>query len=81
MDRDLVLRARGGDHVAFSELARRTIGPLTTVARVILHDEYLAQDAVQDALVDAITIGHVSTEQIDDTIANMEQVLGLPPAE
>lgn len=53
MDRDLVLRARGGDHVAFSELARRMIGPLTTVARVILHDEYLAQDAVQDALVDA----------------------------
>jgi RNA polymerase sigma-70 factor (ECF subfamily) len=53
VDRDLVLRARGGDHAAFSEIARRTIGRLTTVARVILHDEYLAQDAVQDAFVDA----------------------------
>jgi RNA polymerase sigma-70 factor (ECF subfamily) len=53
MDRDLVLRARAGDHAAFSELARRVIGRLTTVARVILRDEYLAQDAVQDALVDA----------------------------
>jgi RNA polymerase sigma-70 factor (ECF subfamily) len=53
MDRDLVLRARAGDHAAFSELAGRAIGRLTTVARVILRDEYLAQDAVQDALVDA----------------------------
>ncbi|HVZ36267.1 MAG TPA: aldo/keto reductase, partial [Polyangiaceae bacterium] len=35
----------------------------------------------QGPLVDAITIGHVSTEQIDDTLANMEQVLGLPPAQ
>src|ERR1700741_140953 len=53
MDRDLVLRARAGDHAAFSELAQRTIGRLTTVARAILRDEYLAQAAVQDALVDA----------------------------
>ena len=53
MDRDLVLRARDGDHAAFSEIAGRVIGRLTTVARVILRDEYQAQDAVQDALVDA----------------------------
>lgn len=53
MDRDIVSRARQGDHAAFSELARGSIGHLTAVARLILHDEYLAQDAVQDALVDA----------------------------
>lgn len=53
MDLELVLRARAGDHAAFSEIAARVIGRLTTVARAILRDEYLAQDAVQDALVDA----------------------------
>lgn len=53
MDRRLVVRAQEGDHDAFSELAASSIGRLTAVARLILHDEYRAQDAVQDALVDA----------------------------
>lgn len=53
MDRELAIRARSGDHEAFAELAARTIGRLTAVARLILRDEDRAQDAVQDALVDA----------------------------
>jgi RNA polymerase sigma-70 factor, ECF subfamily len=53
MDVDLVVRARAGDHDAFAELARGSIGRLTAAARLILHDEYRAQDAVQDCLVDA----------------------------
>jgi RNA polymerase sigma-70 factor, ECF subfamily len=53
MDRRLVVRAQEGDHDAFSQIAASSIGRLTAVARLILHDEYRAQDAVQDALVDA----------------------------
>jgi RNA polymerase sigma-70 factor (ECF subfamily) len=53
MDRELAIRARSGDHEAFAELAARSIGRLTAVARLILRDEDRAQDAVQDALVDA----------------------------
>jgi RNA polymerase sigma-70 factor (ECF subfamily) len=51
--RDLVVRARGGDREAFSELAARSIGRLTAVARMILRDEYAAQDAVQEAFIEA----------------------------
>ena len=43
----------GGDRDAFSELAARSIGRLTAVARMILRDEYAAQDAVQDAFIEA----------------------------
>ena len=50
---DLVLRARAGDHDAFSELCALKIGHLTAIARLILRDEYLAREAVQDALIDA----------------------------
>jgi RNA polymerase sigma factor (sigma-70 family) len=50
---DLVVRARDGDHDAFSELAARSIGRLTAAARMILRDEYGAQDAVQDTLFEA----------------------------
>ena len=51
--RDLVIRARGGDQDAFSQLAAQSIGRLTAVARMILRDEYAAQDAVQDAFIEA----------------------------
>lgn len=50
---ELVVRARGGDRDAFSELAARSIGRLTAVARMILRDEYAAQDAVQEAFIQA----------------------------
>ena len=51
--RELVVRAREGDRDAFSELAARSIGRLTAIARMILRDEYAAQDAVQDACIEA----------------------------
>ena len=53
MDRDLVIRAREGDHDAFAQLAARSIGRLNALARLILTDYSRAEDAVQDALVDA----------------------------
>ncbi len=51
--RDLVVRARGGDRDAFSELVAQSLGRLTAVARMILRDEYAAQDAVQEAFIEA----------------------------
>jgi len=53
MDRDLVVRARAGDRDAFSQLAAASIGRLNAVARLIVRDDGRAEDAVQDALVDA----------------------------
>ena len=53
MDRDLVVRARDGDHDAFARLAAGSIGRLNAIARLILTDHSRAEDAVQDALVDA----------------------------
>jgi DNA-directed RNA polymerase specialized sigma24 family protein len=53
MQRDLVERAMAGDHDAFSELARVSIGRLYVVARLILRDDSRAEDATQDALVAA----------------------------
>ena len=50
---DLVIRARGGDRDAFSQLAARSIGRLTAVARMILRDEFAAQDAVQETFIEA----------------------------
>jgi RNA polymerase sigma-70 factor, ECF subfamily len=53
MRRDLVERAMAGDHDAFSELARVSIGRLYAVARLILRDPQRAEDATQEALVAA----------------------------
>jgi RNA polymerase sigma-70 factor (ECF subfamily) len=53
MDRDLVVRAREGDHDAFAELAGAAISRLDAAAWLILRDAELAKDAVQDALVRA----------------------------
>lgn len=51
--RDLVIRARAGDRDAFSQLAALSLGRLTSVARMILRDQYAAQDAVQDTFMEA----------------------------
>lgn len=51
--RDLVIRARGGDHDAFATLVGAAIARLDAAARLILRDGELALDAVQDALVRA----------------------------
>jgi RNA polymerase sigma-70 factor (ECF subfamily) len=53
MQRDLVERAIAGDHGAFSELARASVGRLFVVARLILRDDGRAEDATQEALVAA----------------------------
>jgi RNA polymerase sigma-70 factor, ECF subfamily len=51
--RDLVIRAKGGDHDAFTTLAGAAIARLDAAARLILRDGELARDAVQDTLVRA----------------------------
>jgi RNA polymerase sigma factor (sigma-70 family) len=53
MQRELVERARRGDHDAFGVLATAAIARLDSVARLILHEPEQAQDAVQEALVRA----------------------------
>jgi RNA polymerase sigma-70 factor (ECF subfamily) len=53
MRRDQVERAMAGDHDAFAELARASIGRLFSTARLILRDDGRAEDATQDALVAA----------------------------
>lgn len=53
MQRDLVVRAQGGDHDAFARLVAGSIGRLNATARLILNDHGRAEDAVQDALIDA----------------------------
>ena len=51
--RDLVERARGGDHDAFTALVDLTVARLDSAARLILRDPELARDAVQEALIHA----------------------------
>jgi RNA polymerase sigma-70 factor (ECF subfamily) len=53
MRRDLVEAARRGDHEAFEVLATSAGDRLYAVARLILRDTGLAEDAVQEALVRA----------------------------
>ena len=53
MQRDLVERAKSGDHDAFAQLAAAAIGRSYNIARLILRDPELAQDAVQEAYVSA----------------------------
>ena len=51
--RELVGRARRGDHDAFAELIDGALRRLDAAARLILRDADLAQDAVQEALIRA----------------------------
>jgi RNA polymerase sigma-70 factor (ECF subfamily) len=53
MQRELVERARQGDHDAFAELAGAAISRLDSAAWLILRDPEQAADAVQNALVRA----------------------------
>lgn len=50
MDRDLVVRARGGDRDAFARLAAAAISHLDAAARLITRDPERAKDAVQETL-------------------------------
>jgi len=51
--RELIDRAKRGDHGAFAELVDGSIRRLDAAARLILRDPDLAQDAVQDTLIRA----------------------------
>jgi RNA polymerase sigma factor (sigma-70 family) len=53
VDRGLVEAAQRGDHGAFEALAICAADRLYTIARLILRDTHLAEDAVQEALVHA----------------------------
>jgi RNA polymerase sigma-70 factor, ECF subfamily len=51
MRQDLVERARHGDREAFGQLAAGEVDRLNAIARLVLRDPDLAEDAVQEALV------------------------------
>jgi RNA polymerase sigma-70 factor, ECF subfamily len=51
MRQELVERARQGDREAFGQLAAGEVDRLHAIARLILRDPDLAEDAVQEALV------------------------------
>ncbi len=53
MQHDLVLRAKFGDHDAFTSLMSSALERLHRTARLILRDEERAADAVQEALMSA----------------------------
>lgn len=53
VETELVERARRGDREAFSVLAAGAVDRLYAIARLILRDTGLAEDATQDALVHA----------------------------
>ena len=53
MQAELVDRARRGDREAFSVLAAGAVDRLHAIARLVLRDTELAQDATQEALVRA----------------------------
>jgi RNA polymerase sigma-70 factor (ECF subfamily) len=53
MDIALVTRAQEGDQAAFAEIATRTYGRLHAIAFAILRDRALAEDAAQQAMLDA----------------------------
>ena len=53
-DRELVERAQGGDFAAFDTLVHRHQARLYNLARRILRNDHDAQEAVQDALLNAV---------------------------
>jgi RNA polymerase sigma-70 factor (ECF subfamily) len=53
MQRDVVERAMAGDHRAFAKLAEESIGRLYATARLIVRSDTAAEDATQEALVNA----------------------------
>lgn len=53
MERDLVERAQAGDRDAFTQLAQAMMDGLFAVAHRMLRDSGLAEDATQQALLDA----------------------------
>ncbi len=53
MDPELVIRAQRGDQAAFAEIASSSYGRLHSITFGILRDRSLAEDAAQQAMLDA----------------------------
>jgi RNA polymerase sigma-70 factor (ECF subfamily) len=53
VNRETIELAMAGDHDAFTALAGQAIGPLYATARLIVRQDAVAQDATQEALVNA----------------------------
>ena len=53
MDHEAVRRAQEGDHEAFAAIVRGALARLYGTARLILRDPSLAEEAVQEALLEA----------------------------
>ncbi|MFV2064666.1 MAG: RNA polymerase sigma factor, partial [Chloroflexota bacterium] len=53
MDTELVVRAQHGDQAAFAEIASESYPRLHSLAHSILRDRALAEDATQQAMLDA----------------------------
>jgi RNA polymerase sigma-70 factor, ECF subfamily len=53
LERDLVIRARAGDETAFEDLIAARLERLYATAKLILHDPVLAEDAVQETMINA----------------------------
>jgi DNA-directed RNA polymerase specialized sigma24 family protein len=64
--RDLIERAKRGDHDAFEALAGPQVSRLDAAARLILRDPELARDAVQDGFIRVpwITASHPAWQRI-----------------
>jgi hypothetical protein len=64
MQRDVVERAMAGDHEAFSDVARLSIGRLYAVSRLILRDDDRAQDALGGSVaLDTSSISVLSSDR------------------
>jgi hypothetical protein len=59
MQRELVIRAIGGDYDAFSSLVRTSAARQYAIATPILRDAERAQDAVHDALIASTRSHHI----------------------
>jgi RNA polymerase sigma-70 factor (ECF subfamily) len=53
MDTELVTRAQRGDQAAFAEIATGSYGRMNSLAFGILRDRSLAEDATQQAMLEA----------------------------
>jgi RNA polymerase sigma-70 factor (ECF subfamily) len=53
VERATIERAMGGDHAAFSRMAGDSIRSMYATARLIVRDDAVAEDATQEALVNA----------------------------
>jgi Sigma-70 region 2 len=84
MREDLVERARRGDREAFGQLAAGDVDRLNAIARLVLRDPDLAEDAVQEALVrgwrqldELVTVGVVGDAPLFVVVEPTEALRGV----